>query len=83
MSMKKMAALILIPGLVTMMTTASTAGGVGTTGAQFLKIGTGARPVAMGYAFSAVADDLNALYWNPAGLALQMDRQMTANSSPP
>ncbi len=37
--------------------------------ASFLKISPGARPVAMGEAFTAVADDLNALAWNPAGLA--------------
>ncbi|MBI4052350.1 MAG: PorV/PorQ family protein [Elusimicrobia bacterium] len=31
----------------------------------------GARPIAMGEAFTAVADDVNAVYWNPAGLAGQ------------
>lgn len=40
----------------------------GTSGAQFLKIGAGARPAAMGEAFTAVADDVNAIAWNPAGL---------------
>lgn len=40
----------------------------GTSGAQFLKISPGARPVAMGEAFTGVADDINAIYWNPAGL---------------
>ena len=40
----------------------------GTSAAQFLKIGVGARPVAMGEAFGAVSDDSNAIYWNPAGL---------------
>ena len=29
----------------------------------------GARPLAMGGAFVAVADDVNATYWNPAGLS--------------
>lgn len=42
---------------------------VGVTGAQFLKIGTGARPMGMGGAFSAIADDGYAGYWNPAGFA--------------
>jgi len=28
----------------------------------------GARPVAMGEAFTGLADDINAIYWNPAGL---------------
>jgi len=45
------------------------AAGPGTTGANFLKIGVGARAVAMGEAFTAVADDSTSLYWNPAGLA--------------
>jgi hypothetical protein len=40
----------------------------GTSGAAFLKIGPGARPVAMGEAFTGVADDVHAVYWNPAGL---------------
>ncbi len=42
---------------------------VGTTAAQFLKIGVGARAIALGGAFVAEANDLSALYWNPAGLA--------------
>ncbi len=42
---------------------------VGTTAAPFLKIGVGARAVAMGHTFAAEASDLSALYWNPAGLA--------------
>jgi len=37
--------------------------------AAFLKISPGARPIAMGDAFTAIADDMNALVWNPAGLA--------------
>jgi len=36
--------------------------------AEFLKIGVGARPLAMGGAFVALADDGTAFYWNPAGL---------------
>jgi len=41
----------------------------GTTTANFLKLGVGARAMGMGEAYSAVADDATALYWNPAGLA--------------
>ncbi len=41
----------------------------GTTAAQFLKLGVGARAIALGGAFVAEANDLSALYWNPAGLA--------------
>ena len=37
--------------------------------ADFLRIGVGARPMAMGGAFTALANDATAFYWNPAGLA--------------
>lgn len=40
----------------------------GTSGAQFLKIGSGGRAGAMADAFTAVADDAYAAYYNPAGL---------------
>ena len=42
---------------------------VATTSAQFLKIGVGSRAIALGGSFVAQANDLSALYWNPAGLA--------------
>jgi hypothetical protein len=42
--------------------------GVGTSAANFLKIGQGARPSGMGGAFVGLADDINCLEWNPAGL---------------
>ncbi|MBI5201162.1 MAG: PorV/PorQ family protein [Elusimicrobia bacterium] len=41
----------------------------GTTGAEFLKFGQGARATGMGEAQVAVVDDPYAAYWNPAGLA--------------
>ncbi|MFH1379776.1 MAG: PorV/PorQ family protein [bacterium] len=41
----------------------------GTTTAQFLKLGVGARAIGMGEAYSSVANDPTAIYWNPAGLA--------------
>jgi long-subunit fatty acid transport protein len=44
--------------------------GPSATGFTFMKIGIGARPIGMGGAYTAVADDANALFWNPAGLAL-------------
>lgn len=40
----------------------------GTKAASFLKIGVGVRATAMGEAFTALADDGTALYWNPPGL---------------
>lgn len=41
----------------------------GTTAAQVLKINVGPRAIGMGGAFTAVADDISSLYWNPAGSA--------------
>src|SRR4030042_1458938 len=49
---------------------------LGTSGAQFLKIGVG-RGVAMGEAFVAVADDASATFWNPAGLGLVNKREVS------
>ena len=40
----------------------------GTTAAQFLSVGVGARQVAMAGATSGVVDDPSAMYWNPSGL---------------
>lgn len=53
-------------------------GDVGTTSANFLKIGIGARAVAMGEAFTALVDDGSSLYWNPAGLTQIKNRQFFA-----
>ncbi|MBT3501984.1 MAG: PorV/PorQ family protein [Candidatus Marinimicrobia bacterium] len=41
----------------------------GTTAAQFLKLGIGSRALSMGGAFTAIANDASALYWNPSGIA--------------
>ncbi len=40
----------------------------GTSTADFLKLGAGARQLAMGEAGTALSDDANAMYWNPADL---------------
>lgn len=37
--------------------------------AQFLNLGSGARALGMGEAYTAVADDISSVYYNPAGLA--------------
>ena len=50
----------------------------GTTGFGFLKIGAGARAVAMGNAFAGVTSDIHCSYWNPAGLAWIENKQATA-----
>ncbi|MGB4269280.1 MAG: PorV/PorQ family protein [Spirochaetota bacterium] len=44
------------------------AGSGGTSGADFLEIGVGSRPLGMGEAFTAEVGDVNAIYYNPAGL---------------
>ncbi len=46
------------------------ASGPGTSGGQILEIPVGARAIAMGEAYTAMADDVSSLYWNPAGIAL-------------
>ncbi|MBI5573222.1 MAG: PorV/PorQ family protein [Elusimicrobia bacterium] len=51
----------------------------GTTGYTFLKIAQGARAVAMGECYVALADDVNAIYFNPAGLAKLSSREIGAN----
>lgn len=42
---------------------------VGTSAANFLKIGVGSRAEGMGGAYSAQVADASALYWNPSGIA--------------
>ncbi len=42
---------------------------VGTTGANFLKIGIGAKPIGMGEAFCAIGGVPESIYWNPAGIS--------------
>ncbi|MFC1614288.1 PorV/PorQ family protein [Gemmatimonadota bacterium] len=50
--------------------------GVGTRAAEFLTIPVGPRAVAMGGAYSAVADEITAIYWNPAGLGFLEKREV-------
>jgi hypothetical protein len=49
--------------------------GAGVTSENFTKIPEGARQCGMGEAFTGIADDVNAVYWNPAGLT-----QLTQNN---
>ena len=55
------------------------ADGVGAFSA--FKSGVGARALAMGGAFVAVADDATAVYWNPAGLAQLSDTRIGGMST--
>lgn len=65
--------------LILLLPMSSWAGGVGTTAAQFLKIGVGARAMGMAGAYAAVTDDAHVLYWNPAGIA-GMERPQLAST---
>ena len=42
---------------------------VGTSAAQFLGIGVGPKSVAMGGAFTSIADDASTMYWNPGAIS--------------
>jgi hypothetical protein len=56
-------------------------GDKGTSGAQFLKISPAARPAAMGEAFAGIADDINSIYYNPAGLGTLKKVELTGSHS--
>lgn len=50
----------------------------GLTGAAFLKVGVGARNVALGTAVTALSGDVTQMFYNPAGIALK-DQTMQAS----
>ncbi len=53
---------------------------VGTTAAEFLKIGVGARALGMGGAQVGVTGDISSIYWNPSALSrLNVNSEMTFN----
>ncbi len=43
----------------------------GINSAAFLKVGVGAREVAMGSAVSTLSEEVNQMFWNPAGIAMK------------
>ncbi|HTB33999.1 MAG TPA: PorV/PorQ family protein [bacterium] len=51
---------------------------VGATSAEFLKLGSGARPDAMNGAYVGLADDASGIYYNPAGMAQSLDSEVQA-----
>lgn len=75
MKIKPFAALLLTTSFTLQAFQPVWASGPGTSGADVLKIGVGARAIGMGEAYVAQADDVSSLYWNPAGLALMIERQ--------
>ena len=50
---------------------------MGTNEAAFLKIDAATRPAAMGGAFVGVANDVNSVFWNPAGLTQMEKRELS------
>lgn len=60
--MKKITLLVIVTASILLSQTK-----VGSTAAPFLNIGIGPRAIGMGGAFIATANDVTALYWNPAG----------------
>lgn len=53
----------------------------GQNGAQILELKPGARPAAMGNAFVGVVDDVNAVHYNPAGLARLTKNELQFNQN--
>ncbi|MCK5598675.1 PorV/PorQ family protein [bacterium] len=51
------------------------------TSLQFLKLGISARSCGMGEAFTAVANDASAIYWNPAGIIQSQKHQIIFNQA--
>ena len=64
--MKKLSLIFIVCVLASEIVPASSPG---TTAASFLKIGVGAKNIAMGET-GAAAGDANSIYWNPAGISL-------------
>ncbi|MBN2288253.1 MAG: PorV/PorQ family protein [Candidatus Glassbacteria bacterium] len=49
---------------------------VGVRAAEFLTIPVGARGIALGSAYSAVCNDISAIWWNPAGLGFLEQKEV-------
>lgn len=68
MRIKKIKYLVVLLFILILKSDLFPAGSAGTSGAEFLEIGVGSRPLGMGEAFTAHVGDINAIYYNPAGL---------------
>jgi hypothetical protein len=69
--MKQFSITIITVALLTAFCAGESFGGASQAGAIFMTIFPGARPTAMGAAFSSIADDATAPFYNPAGLGFQ------------
>lgn len=50
---------------------------IGTTTATFLKIGVGARALGLGGAYASIGDNIDAVFYNPAGLNLTINQELS------
>jgi hypothetical protein len=69
MKLQKRFSTALVLSVLTVATAFAQFDNVGTSAMNFLKIGVGARAMAMGGSQVAVVNDASALYWNPSGIA--------------
>jgi hypothetical protein len=70
---------ILLSAVLMLGTCAAQAAGVGTTGASFLKVGVGARELALGSAASVLTEGAGAMNWNTARLADLKEKSLSAS----
>jgi hypothetical protein len=66
--MKKLTGKLAFLGLLALPALGWSVGAAGTVSSPYLELPMGARGAGMGEAFSGIANDVNALYYNPAGL---------------
>jgi len=71
---KLIISLIVITAVINVSSVSAETGKAGQAGA-FLKFGLGARALGMGGAFCSIAEGIDAVYYNPAGLAFASEKQ--------
>jgi hypothetical protein len=55
---------------------------IGTSSAAFLRIPAGAKAISMGSAFTAIADDGSAMFWNPGNITDQIKTTLFVHHTP-
>jgi long-subunit fatty acid transport protein len=68
-NMKKIISISVVIALLTAVPLSAQFAKVGTVGLKFLDIGVGGRALAMGEAYTAIANDVSSVFWNPAGIS--------------
>jgi hypothetical protein len=71
--------ILFVVGLISVTNCANVTKKSGTAAFDFLKISQGARAAAMGDSFVGLSNDVNATYWNPAGIAQIESSEFVAN----